>query len=341
VPASWAIGGSATSNQGQGVKVAILDSGADATNPALTGRISWFKDYVAPSNSSPTDPFGHGTVIAQIIGGTADTNGSGSQFFGGVAPQSDLYVARVGDDAGNVSYSLIEQAIPDLLSQGIRIFNNSYGSDTQITSVSSNDTTVLSDEQVFGPAVSGGGLMVFAAGNHGTSQPSVEAGLPYYDPSLQSGWLAVVNVALDSNGQVTGLDTTVASNACGVAAAWCLAAPGDVYTSPVPGTAYSTGHSDGTSNSAAIVSGVAGLVWQRFPFFTANNVQETLLGTATALGDPALYGYGMVNADAAVRGPGKLDWGVFDVTMSSADSGTFSNNITGAGGGSNWTAVGP
>lgn len=330
VPEAWAIGGSATSNQGQGVKIGILDGGADPTNEALIDRITWFQDYVTPSNTTPQDPYGHGTVMAEIIGGTANLDGSGGNpFYGGVAPQSELYIARVGDSSGNVDINLLAQALPDLQAQGVKLFNNSYGSTQEITSVTASNSTVQFEAQTIGPVISAGGLMVWAAGNNATAQPTIESGLPYLVPSLQSGWLAVVNVTLNANGQVTGLDST--SNACGVAAAWCLAAPGTEYFTPVANTTFSTGGADGTSDSAAVVTGVAALVWQRFPYFSANNVQETLLGTATSLGSPSLYGYGMVNAQAAVNGPGALDWGLFDVSIPSGSSGTFANNMSGSG----------
>jgi len=333
VPLAWVNAQSVTGNQGQGVKVGILDSGAQADNPALISRISWFKDYVDPSNATPQDTDGHGTMIAEIIGGTANANGSGGNpFYGGVAPQSSLYIARVGDSTGSVSVSLIPQALADLTAQGVKLINNSYGSSTSITAIGASDPKVTTRYAVFQPTIANGQLMVWAAGNEGMSQPSIEAGLPYYEPTLQNNWLAVVNVALNASGQVTGLDTAATSNACGVAAPWCLAAPGYIYVSPVANTGFSTGAGDGTSGAAAVVSGVAALVWQRFPFFSATNVQQTLLGTATNLGSPDYYGYGLVNAAAAVNGPGKLNWGVFDVNIPDpTEYGLFLNNITGTG----------
>ena len=330
MPQAWAVGGSPTSNQGQGVEVGILDSGAQADNPALINRITWFKDYVDPTNTTPQDTYGHGTVMAEIIGGTANADGSGGSYnYGGVAPQSSLYVARVGDASGNIDLNLVPQALSDLTAQGVKLINNSYGTTVQITSVSATDPQVTQDYATFSSSASNGQLMVWAAGNDGNPQPSVESALPYYETSLQKNWLTVVNVALNANGQVTGLDST--SNACGVAASWCLAAPGYTYFSPVTGTVFSTGAGDGTSGSAAVITGVAALIWQRFPYFTATNVQETLLGTATSLGSTTLYGYGLVNAAAAVNGPGQLNWGVFDVDIPAGVTGTFSNAITGPG----------
>lgn len=332
VTLAWITAQSFTGNQGQGVKVGVLDSGTQASNPALVNRISWFKDYVDPSNTTPQDTDGHGTLMAEVIGGTANANGSGGNpFYGGVAPQSSLYIARVGDDSGNVSEALVPPALADLAAQGVKLLNNSYGSTTAITAVGPTDPKVTGRYAAYSSAVANGQLMVFAAGNEGKSQPSIDAGLPYYESSLQNNWLAVVNVSLNANGQVTGLDTTATSNACGVAAPWCLAASGYVYVSPVANTQFSTGAGDGTSGSAAVVSGVAALVWQKFPFFTASNVQQTLLGTATNLGSPEYYGYGLVNAEAAVNGPGQLNWGVFDVNIPANQSVVFSNNLTGDG----------
>ena len=329
---AWVTPQSSTGNQGQGVKVGILDSGAQATNPALLNRITWFTDYVDPTNTTPQDGAGHGTVMAEVIGGTANPFGSGGNpFYGGVAPQSLLYVARIGDDSGNVNVALAPQALADLNAQGVKLINNSYGSTTQITGVGSTNSLVTEDYSIYKSTAANGQLMVWAAGNNGMSQPSVEAGLPYYETSLQENWLAVVNVSLNANGQVTGLDTNATSNACGVAAAWCLAAPGYTYVTPVANTPFSTGAGDGTSGAAAVVTGVAALVWQKYPFFTATNVQETLLGTATNLGSPSFYGYGLVNAAAAVNGPEQLNWGTFDVNIPTGESGTFSNNLSGTG----------
>lgn len=68
-------------------------------------------------------------------------------------------------------------------------------------------------------AVKNGKVIVFAAGNNVRNQPSIHSGLPAHDPNLTKGWLAVV--AVDSNQQ-----ETIYSNRCGLAADWCLAAPG-------------------------------------------------------------------------------------------------------------------
>lgn len=311
---------------GAGVRVGIVDSGADASNPALAGRLAWTKNYLPVESADPTkgDGYGHGTTIAELIGGKATAN-----FAGGVALGSDLYIARVARDSdGQIQPQFLGAAYSDLLANGVRIINNSFAQTDAITGVDPNGYPKTYHD-LFLPVIQGGALMVFAAGNDGHAQPAVEAGLPYLYSDLKSGWLAVVNVALDSSGKVTGLDPT--SNACGVAASWCLAAPGTNYFEPVAGTAYKTGLADGTSGAAAVVSGAAALVDQKFPWMTADNLRQTLLGTATALGDSATYGYGMVNVEKALNGPAKLDFGVFIAAIPSG-SYTFSNDMTGTTG---------
>ncbi|EQD39057.1 peptidase S8 family protein, partial [mine drainage metagenome] len=78
---------------GKGVNVGILDSGVDPNLADMQGRITWFQGY-GPNNTltttTPSDPVGHGSVVAQILGGSAADG-----FPGGVAPDSSLYIAQV------------------------------------------------------------------------------------------------------------------------------------------------------------------------------------------------------------------------------------------------------
>ncbi len=210
----------------------------------------------------------------------------------------------------------------------MRIFNNSFAQPDAVTGVDPSGYPKTYHD-LFAPIVNNyNALLVFAAGNNGAAQPSVEAGLPYLFSDLQKGWLAVVNVSPDANGKPTGLDAT--SNACGVAAKWCLAAHGMNYFVPVDGTAYSTGTANGTSGAAAVVTGAAALVSQKYPWMTGDNLRQTLLGTATSLGDTSKYGYGLLNVEKAMNGPAALDFGSFWANL---DGGTYSfdNGLTGAG----------
>jgi autotransporter-associated beta strand protein len=328
---------------GQGVKVGILDSGVDQTNPALQGRITSYANYVNGANTAVGDVAGHGTVIAEILGGKPNVVAPYNTLFpGGVAPLTDLYVARVVPDTG--TFNLIGQiptiasALANLTGQGVRIFNMSYDTNNSIQSYAGSQTDPNSaaslTHNLYQTLVAHNALGVFSAGNKGNGDPGLEGGLPYLFPDMKNNLITVVNVQVDANYNVVGLDksTDVPSNACGVAAAWCLAAPGSVIFSPVTGTKFSAGGADGTSSSAPQVAGTAALVLQNFPWMSASNLQQTILGTATPLGNTSLYGNGLLNAKAAVNGPGRLDWGMFTANVPGGFTSTFSNVLSGAGG---------
>ena len=116
---------------------------------------------------------------------------------------------------------------------------------------------------------------------------------------LAGSLIAVVNIDIDVN---TGMGRLYAdSNECGLAADWCITAPGTNIFSTLPVNSY--GLLTGTSMSAPFVSGGAALVRQAFPYMTARQVIEVLLTTATDLGDPLIYGHGLLNLERAVKGP--------------------------------------
>ena len=313
---------------GKGVNVGILDSGVDPNLADMQGRITWFQGY-GPNNtyttSTPNDPLGHGSVVAQILGGSAV-----SGYPGGVAPAANLYIAQVCDSSGNCfSYS---RAYSDMTALGVHLFNQSFGE--LISQLSSPSTVAQALDQEFVGYIQQN-LFVWGAGNDpaNSSDISIEADTPHYYSALQPGWLAVVNVQVNSSGQVTTLDPTSAQ--CGNAAEWCIAAPGTVQVLGVPNTTFSGGGGDGTSFATAVVTGVAAQIWQAFPWFSPANLTDTILTTATPLGTGpypnAMYGWGEVNAAAAVDGPEQFAFGAFDADIGS-DSSTFGNAIGGSGG---------
>ncbi|MEY2151099.1 autotransporter domain-containing protein [Rhodanobacter sp. 115] len=305
---------------GKGVTIGVLDSGVDESLAPLASNVVSFKSYITGGSQTPNDASGHGSTIEQVMTGAA-----AGGFVGGVAPGASMAVAQICDKSDNcLPYA---QAYADLSNAGVKLYNQSWGA--QLSSPSTFD--IQGSTSLYGPMVAAGDLFVFAGGNSGANNLDYEAALPSYASSLQKGWLAVVNVQVDSNGNPTTLDST--SAACGVAEMWCLAAPGTVQTLGVPGTIFSSGLSDGTSAATAIVSGAAALVWQAYPWMSGTDVQQTLLTTATPLGGSgpnATFGWGIVNADKAVYGPAQFAFGEFDANVGTYNS-TFANAISGSG----------
>ena len=215
---------------GKGVTIGIVDSGIMRSNPTVAGRVLQELIYVDPTqnNTSIDDVVGHGTWVSEIAAGTPF-----AQFPGGIAPGAYLVSARIiadnaPDDNGSTPPTTVtaqdaqffQQVNADLVNNGVKVMNNSWGGITW-------DTTNASVNQAFDAAYSpfvnqNGGLVVFAAGNDSQPNPSTIAALPSVAPDLAKGWLTVV--AVNSNNP-TQLESY--SNQCGIAMNYCLAAPGE------------------------------------------------------------------------------------------------------------------
>jgi subtilisin family serine protease len=84
-----------------------------------------------------------------------------------------------------------------------------------------------------------------------------------------------------------------------------LVAPADQIVGPALRSKYTSGYSaaTGTSESTAMVSGVAALIWSKFPDLDANNVINRLIASAVDAGPPGrddTYGFGIVDAQRAL-----------------------------------------
>ena len=177
-------------------------------------------------------------------------------------------------------------------------------------------------------------MLVLATGNETQPNPDVLAGTAVLFPAAQRGFLAVG--AVDANNAITDY-----SNRCGIAAAYCLVAPGDVTGTVATGTGTNGGNvkfGQGTSYATPSVAGAAALVKQAFPWFTNYDLQQAILTTATPLGTrtagsvtpDTTFGWGLLNVGAAVNGYGGF---IAMTTLDTAgSSSTFSNNIYGPGG---------
>lgn len=326
---------------GQGVRIGIVDSGVQRNAVALNGRVLANFNYIDPArnNLGVDDVVGHGTAVASLAAGAAV-----GSWPGGIAPGAQIVSARIisdkpptddGSGQGN-SFSGplgVAQVHQDLISYNVKVMNNSWGglywTDLPTTA------QVAAEYRPF--VISHGGLVVFAAGNDGRSEPSSLAALPSQKgvagslpaADLERGWLVATAVDPYAPGTLASY-----ANACGQAARYCLAAPGSAVYPDAGGGSYYWNY--GTSFAAPLISGAAALVWQRFPYFDNNLVRQTLLGTAKDIGAPGVdpvFGYGLLDIGRAINGPGRFDWGdvVANVDAGSTNS-IWSNDITGGGG---------
>lgn len=148
--------------EGQGVKVAVLDTGVDAGHPDLAGRIAEAKDF--SGSPSTDDHFGHGTHVASIVGGTGAAS-SGTRR--GVAPHADLLIGKVLGDDGYGSESSVIDGMEWAAAEHAKVVNMSLGSDAD------TDGTDPMSQAVNTLTASTDTLFVVAAGNAGPGPSTV------------------------------------------------------------------------------------------------------------------------------------------------------------------------
>ncbi|WP_439240591.1 S8 family serine peptidase [Lonepinella sp. BR2474] len=176
-------------------------------------------------------------------------------------------------------------------------------------------------------AVKKGSIIVFAAGNESKQQPGIMAALPRYLPALEHHYLSVVAVN-------DGENLADYSNHCGVSKNWCVAAPGSFTVLVTNGAEQHIQQpglqmQEGTSFAAPVVTGALALVKQRFNYFTSSQVRDTLLTTATDLGETGIddtFGWGLIDLSAAINGPAKL---LQNETYTLSTNDTWLNDLTG------------
>ncbi|WP_223065887.1 S8 family serine peptidase [Paenibacillus caui] len=142
---------------GQNIKVCVLDSGIDYDHPEFTrdgvSVIKASKNFVNDGHPDATDGAGHGTHVAGTIVG--QTSNSGSRI--GVAPDVDLYVARVLGDDGSGSTSGIINALSWCQQNNANIASLSLGS----------SRSSRTEKAAFDKAYQNGMLSIAASGNDG------------------------------------------------------------------------------------------------------------------------------------------------------------------------------
>jgi subtilisin family serine protease len=285
---------------GQGVAVALVDSGLNSNLPEFQGRIRdpGF-DYVE-NQVGTLDRIGHGTQMAGILAANKDDQG-----MHGVAFNAQLIPFRFGDDNEPFFFDgEIAQSWQSGFDKGARIFNNSWANAIPATEINEARYKQVMPESLVTARnlVRDGAVFVFPTGNELKREPLVEPGLPIAIPELEMGWIAVV--ALKNDGSAINAK----SNYCGVAAAWCIAVPGGdsgadqgLLTTNKDGQYVQTA---GTSPAVALVSGALAALQSRYPELTTQQVRERLLATANRTGiyaNSEAYGQGLMDLDAASR----------------------------------------
>ncbi|MFH9073491.1 S8 family peptidase [Streptomyces alboflavus] len=283
-PKAWAAG-----YDGKGVRIAVLDTGVDATHPDLKGRIVGARNFTAAAGTE--DRVGHGTHVASTAAGTGAKSGGR---FKGVAPGAEILNGKVLGDDGEGSDSGIIAGMEWAAAQGADVVNLSLGGPDAI------GVDPL-EEAVNRISADKGVLITAAAGNKGS--PGAVDSPGSADAALTVG-------AVDGGDKLADFSNQGPRRGDG-AVKPDVTAPGvDITAAAAPGSeieqevgqkpeGYLT--ISGTSMATPHVAGAAALLKQRHPNWRAADLKRAL--TSSAKGGaytPYQQGSGRIAVDRAI-----------------------------------------
>jgi len=278
--ASLGVPAAHASSRGDGVTVAVLDSGVDGTHPDLVGSV--LEGIEAPTNSGngQQDPESHGTGMAAIIAGHGHGPGNGSGMLG-IAPGAKILPVKLGrGSAKNYTTEAVIRGIEFAVERGAKV-------------ISASINVAISDEMRFAVYRALDRDVVFIAGSG-----NIERGFDVMGaPAVYPGVMAICGS--DRNGNRAPFSAT----AVGLTRL-AVCAPAVDGINANPGGGYTTGKA-GTSMSTAIVAGVAALIRSKYPDMPGYEVSHRIRSTAIDKGPPGVdkeYGHGLLNLNAALTG---------------------------------------
>ncbi|MFF5176665.1 type VII secretion-associated serine protease mycosin [Micromonospora sp. NPDC000316] len=268
---------------GDGVTVAVVDSGVDRVHAQLAGRVLAGTDLLDPGGDGGRDCAGHGTGVASII---AATSRPGIAFHG-LAPGARILPVRVSEQQVVQGRESGRTVSADEFARAIR-----WAVDHDADVVNLSVVLYVDDPQVRSAvryAVDRDVVLVAAAGNlHDSGDPR-----PF--PAAYDGVLGVGAIGADG--------TRAAFSQIG--AYVDLVAPGSDVLVAAPGQGHQ--RVEGTSYAVPFVAATAALLRSYRPELTAAQVVERIVATADPApgsGDSGGYGAGVLNPYRAVTETG-------------------------------------
>jgi len=270
---------------GEGVIIAILDTGIDIDHPKFAGKIlpNSYNSYTDQIGLSYVrDDHGHGTHVSGIAAASME----GDAFVCGVAPDASILAIKTNiPGAGSLTVASWVRGLNYAVENGADVANMSFGG-PYAYAIAQNAIT---------NAVARGIIIVCAAGNDSANNASYPAAYPEtmaVSALEPSGWISSFS---NYGPQID------------------VAAPGRNIYAPKNGGGYV--NMSGTSMASPCVVGVAALIKSLHPDCTAEQFRDILRKTARKVG-PAewdeYYGYGLVNAYAALLGDDSICSVTFD-----------------------------
>ncbi|GAB3935109.1 S8 family serine peptidase [Kribbella albertanoniae] len=296
-PEAWKAG-----YTGKGIKVAVLDSGIDATHPDLATQVAGGKNFL--SEEPDGDFVGHGTHVASTIAGTGAASGGK---YKGVAPDAKLYDGKVCG---------VQECSESTIVAGMEWAANEVKASVVNISLGGGDTPEIDvmEEAVNRLTAQTGTLFVIAAGNSGPSGGTVlspgsaEAALTVGAVDKQDQLADFSSVGPRLGDGAVKPDVT----APGVDIVAARSKDGDIGT-PV-GDKYL--NLSGTSMATPHTVGAVAILAQQHPNWKAGELKSAVTGSAKPAAGQSTFQQGAGRVDVAkgikqtvVSDPGNLSFG--------------------------------
>ncbi|MGA4843038.1 type VII secretion-associated serine protease mycosin [Streptomyces sp. G45] len=279
--------------KGEGVTVAVLDTGVDGSHPDLRDNVLPGRDMVGFGARRGDRTWArHGTAMAGIVAGHGHGAGRGDGVLG-IAPEARILPVRVILEDGDPARKRARSTRGNALAEGIRwavdhgadVINLSLGDDSKSAHPEPAEDAAVQY------ALKKGAVVVASAGNGG------ERGDHISYPAAYPGVIAAT--AVDENGERASFSTR----------RWyaTVSAPGDDIVIADPDRKYYEGW--GTSAAAAMVSGAVALIRAAHPGLSPAQIKKLLQDTARdapAGGRDDSRGFGLIDPATALRRAAKL-----------------------------------
>jgi serine protease AprX len=289
---------------GSGVTVAMIDTGV-AHVPDLGDRVVARVDFTP--GGAGDDEYGHGTHLAGVIAG--DGSASGGKWRG-VAPGAQLVSVRVAGADGSTDVSVVIAALQWVVTHraeyGIRVLNLSFGTDSLQPYAA--DPLNAAVERAWAAGIT----VVVSSGNRGPGTVNK----PGDDPFVITVGAVDVNRTIDRRDDQVAAFSSYGHTPDGFVKPDLVAPGTTIVATRDAGSTIDELHPDavidadyfkgtGTSQAAAVVSGVAALLYQENPALSPNLVKSILMGSTVRASQYREGGTaGLVDAAAAIAGIG-------------------------------------
>lgn len=248
--ATWglqAVGALDSPYTGKGIRIAVLDTGFNSAHPDFAGRKVTMRSFIDGEDAE--DGHGHGTHCVGTAAGPRSREGGPGY---GVAPDAEIYVAKVLDNAGTGSDTTILAGIDWALSQGCQVISMSLGADVRTV----HPPYVAAGRR----ALEQGSLLIAAAGNnaHRSAGDPGFVGAPANSPYVMAVGAVDQRLAVaDFSAQalaVDGGEVNIAAPGVAIRSSWI--APQNHHT--LDGTSMATPHVAGIAALVAEATGARG-----------------------------------------------------------------------------------